>query len=58
MSAIQTNADIPLAHHIKEKHQGNAKALSFWGITQIKFGSRSGNLDCLLFQEEANGYID
>lgn len=50
---MQTNADTPLARHVRSEHGGNTNSLTFWGISKIKLEVRQGNLDKLILQEEA-----
>lgn len=53
LSTINRGVDTPISRHVRFFHDGNVKALKFWGIEKVRMGPRKGNLDTKLLQIEA-----
>ena len=53
VSSINTKADTSISRHVRTFHSGNPSCLQFWGLCKRNLGPRCGNLDKILYQEEA-----
>lgn len=53
ISTINATKDTPLSRHVRYIDGGDTRTLSFWGICKMTMGSRRGDLDKRLLQEEA-----